>query len=1046
MFAKYVWADVVRNPRRTLSTMIGVILGVGLACAILFFVDGLSSSMSERAVSPLPIDMQLVRTDSIHGDVRLALAVEPTGTAKPGDTIQVRLTVRNQGKTRANEVVVRSVPAPGLRYRAGSAVMNSQAVADEGENPFASGPGQMGLNIGTVDAGGTVELRYQATISEAHDVAVKSFASTISTREAVLPIAANAGRPPGLPALAARIRALDGISSAEQLSFVDIPRGSLSAASSVNRVVRLFGFDSSYTEHDRTITIVAGTQVPGEALISAEAARSLSVGITNSISVMLPDGSRLNRRISGIVDLTQARSLFSSRIGTNLELFVYVPDSVIIDAATFAEVVEPAFERQNTGRGDRLKSLPLREVDIRVRRDLLEAEPTAALEQTERVAAAVIGATEDPHQDRLKDRGVDTQSFLLDNVSNALTVARDDAAVAKSMFLFLSIPGAMLAALLGAYAGIVLAGAQRREQATLRVRGASRRNLLWMLWLRVGWITAGGAAIGLVLGYVSVAAVLGRSTLARVTTESLVVSGSLGTIFGLIATGVALYWTGRTAINRGAQMERLGLSTQPPFWQRYRLDLLGLAALVVATAIAIATSGFEGIPGSVYEARAVHLPLGLLFLPIGAWVAGSLFGGRLVASLLSLLWTRAPSGSVRPLSFLYLRSVKRRSWSLVVATLILGMIVALATSLAVFTASYDAAKTADARYTVGSDLKITPRPASKQADRAVDASSLAVEGIHTVVPVVYGVHNVRLRSYRTVDVANLAALDPTAYGKVAPLDDSHFSSDSAAESMSDLVDFPDAILLSEDMAEFMRVEEGDSIFVLFGRATEQQVEVEKRVRGLYQRLPGFPDGVDALMNIAQYQKAVGSATPAFFLGNTTDRSHTLLLKATETLRRGPGAGDALRIETRGTALAKDQSSLASLNINGLLRLDSAYSLAMGTVTMAIFVFGLLLQRRREYVTLRAQGMLPRAIRTFIGAEAGTAAVAGCSVGVLVGLMMAYYFINVLSPLFVLKPLYVIPWLSLSAILGSVLATTVVTSIAASAVVNQLQAMELLRDE
>ena len=1046
MFAKYVWADLIRNPRRTLSTMIGVILGVGLACAILFFVDGLSSSMTERAVSPLPIDIQLVQTDPVSGDTRLALEVEPTGAATPGDVINVRLTVRNQGKTPANEVVVRSIPASGLAYRAGSAEMDSKAMVDEGENPFASGPAKIGLNIGTVEAGATVNLGYQVTVSQARDISVDAFASTISTREAILPVNANAGKLPGLAELAARIKALDGVSSAEQLSFVDLPHGSLSATVPVNGLVRLFGFDSSYTAQDRTITIVEGTQAPGEALISAEAARSLSVGIHDSISVMLPDGTRLERRISGIVDLTRARSLFLSRMGENLELFVYVPDSIVIDAATFAEVVVPAFERVNTGRGDRIKSLPLREVDVYVRRDLLEAEPVAALARTERIAAAVVSVTEDHQQGRVEDRGVNEQSFLLDNISNTLTVARDDAAVAKRMFLFLSIPGAMLAALLGAYAGIVLAGAQRREQATLRVRGASRRNLLWMLWLRVGWITAGGAGLGLVLGYASVAAVLGRSMLTRVTAESLIFSGVLGTVFGLMATGAALYWTGRSTIDRGIQMDRLGPSMQPPIWQRYRLDLLGLAALLVATVIALSTSGFEGTPGSVYEGRAVELSLGLLLLPIAAWVAGSLFGGRLFAWLLSRLSTRAPQGSVSPLSLLYWRSLKRRSSSLVVATLILGMIVALATSLAVFTASYDAAKAADARYTVGSDLKIIPRPSSKHVFRSADASTLAVEGIDTVVPVIYGIHNTQLRSYRNTDVANLAALDPIAYGKVAPFDDAHFSNDSAEESLSILANQPDAILLSEDMAEFMGVREGDTIGVLLGRATAEQVQIDMKVQGLYERLPGFPDGVDALMNIERYQKAVASAAPAFFLGQTSDSSDALVEQTTETLRNGPGAGDALRLDTRLTALGKDQSSLASLNINGLLKLDSAYSLAMGTVTVAIFVFGLLLQRRREYVTLRAQGMLPRAIQTFIGAEAGTAAVVGCSVGALVGLMMAYYFINVLRPLFVLEPLYVVPLSSLSAILGSVLAATVVTSVAASALVNQLQAMELLRDE
>jgi hypothetical protein len=49
--ARYVLADLWRNPRRTLSTMIGVTPGVGLFCGVLFFVDGLSAWMTQRAVA-----------------------------------------------------------------------------------------------------------------------------------------------------------------------------------------------------------------------------------------------------------------------------------------------------------------------------------------------------------------------------------------------------------------------------------------------------------------------------------------------------------------------------------------------------------------------------------------------------------------------------------------------------------------------------------------------------------------------------------------------------------------------------------------------------------------------------------------------------------------------------------------------------------------------------------------------------------------------------------------------------------------------------------
>ena len=185
------------------------------------------------------------------------------------------------------------------------------------------------------------------------------------------------------------------------------------------------------------------------------------------------------------------------------------------------------------------------------------------------------------------------------------------------------------------------------------------------------------------------------------------------------------------------------------------------------------------------------------------------------------------------------------------------------------------------------------------------------------------------------------------------------------------------------------------------------------------------------MNIGRYEEMVPSAKPAFFLAQTTGSSDAALAEATTTFAQGPGAVGTLQVDTRLAALAKDQSSLAALNVGGLIRLVSAFALAMGTVTIAIFVFALMLQRRREYITLRALGMQPTAIRSLIAAEAGTAAVAGCAVGVPVGLLMAYYLVNVLRPLFVLNPPYLIPFASLVLVAASILLATAVTALAAS---------------
>ena len=553
--------------------MVGVTLGIGLTCAVLFFVDGLSASMTQRAVAPLPIDMQRVLTKPVASDMQLSLQVEPTGPASSSSLIQVRMVLVNQGATPANEVVVRSVPGADLSYVAGSATLDGKVLASTAENPFASGAARAGLNIGTLGPGASAVLEYQATVTAERDISEQDFATTFSTREAVTPVEADAAQPMSLADLTAQIRTLQGVAFAEQLSFVDLPPGALSARAPVDGPVRLFGFDASYTQHDATIKLVAGSQEAGEAMISAEAANFLGVAVGDTIAYGLPDGTQPNVRVSGIVDLTRARSLFSSRRGANLETFIYVPYTLIIDAPSFTNVVLPAFERAATGRGERVKSPPVREVDIGVERELLDAEPSVALAQTQQIAATILA-------------GAGERDFLLDNISNTLAVAAADAEVAKRMFVFLGFPGAVLAATLAAYAGVVLAGAQRREQATLRIRGASRRHLLAMLAMHVSAVTATGAAAGVVLGYATVAIVIGPATLQRATTGSLAASAILGTAAGLLATSSALYLAGRRAIDREIQADRARLWSRPPAWRRYRLDLAGLAIALLITVFA----------------------------------------------------------------------------------------------------------------------------------------------------------------------------------------------------------------------------------------------------------------------------------------------------------------------------------------------------------------------------------------------------------------------------------------------------------------------------
>ncbi len=1038
MLARYVLLDLVRNPRRTLSTVVGVCLGVGLFSGVLFFVDGLSASMTQRAVAPLAIDMQRVVTDRVGGTVALSQTFDPPGVLATGTQATVVLELRNDGDVAANEVIVRSLLGTGLGYVDGSAEINGAPIEGVPGNPFSQDPGQTGYNLGTVPPGASMSIRYRVEADAALTLDETNIVTSYSTREAVNPVAANRPATVPLDLLATSISGVDGVASASPLSLADLGSNTLSTRTGGARrtaagAAKVFGFDESYAEGDDTILIADGSLSDDGAVLSAEAAAVLDIGVGDRVTVTLPDGNDLEIDISGVADLSRSRSLFSSRRGGDLETLIYTPYSVIVSPPVFAETVFPAYERAAAERNGRLKSPPVREVDISLDRERLAADPATALGETQQIAAAVNDVATD-------------QDYLLDNISNALGVAADDAGVAKRLFVFLGVPGGFLAAMLAAYSGSVLADAQRREQAILRIRGANRRHLLRMLAIRTSLLTLTGAAIGSVAGYVATAVILGHDSLSRASTAGLVRSGLIGAAGGLLSTGLALYVTGRRSIDREINEDRARLELRAPLWRRARLDLVGLGVVAVGTAIALQSHAFEGASGSVYFGRAVELKLALLVLPLAVWLTGSLLAARGVGALLSRSATASSSELGRPLPSLYRLSVSRRPWAIGNGAIVIASIVALAVCLGVFTSSYDTAKAADARYANGSDIRITPSPTAEHAYTIDDRSLFLTDGVREATPVIYGVSNVILRSARTSDPANLAAIDPVGFAKVAPVVDAEFPLGDARAAFGLLDDDRSAVLLSQDMASFLKAGVGDTLHALLARATADQVDLELHIVGIYERLPGFPDGADAVMSIVTHTAAVPAKSPDFFLAATTDRDGATLDKAVQSLQSGPGSAGDLQIDSRATTLDRDQSSLAALNIAGLVDLDSSFALGMTAVAIAVFVFGLLLQRRREYVTLRAQGLEPSTIRMLVAAEAATVSTLGSVAGLVVGATMGFYFVTVLRPLFVLPPAYSLPLSALATPVLLVLAATVITSTIGSRLINGMAPTELLRDE
>jgi putative ABC transport system permease protein len=1013
---RYVWHDLVRNRRRTLASLAGVILGVGLFSGVLFFIDGSGATMTKRAIAPLALDMQRVLTSPLGGGLLLEERMNDR-SLRADEATRVTLTVTNTSAVPANEVVVNDEPPPPLAYERGTTTIDGEPVADKGkQSPLAHGLAHTGHNVGRLAPGQRLELSYVARAGgPIPSTSTLRFTGKVSSREEVVPIEANAPPPTGLGPLTTKVAAIPGVAAADRLSFVDLPGA-----------VRVFAFDRRYQRHYPSIRLVSGAFKAGSALVSVEVARATGAPGAGSVRLNLPGRQHvLTLPVSGTVDLSRAKPLFYSRKTNQLEDFLYVPKSVVVTPRTFGRKVIPAYRAAIAMRGTAIKSTPLLEVDVLVDRSRLNAEPGTALAQTKAIARRI-------------NRVAPGQDHLIDNISNTLEVARDDAAVGKRMFLFLGLPGALLAAFLAAYTGSILASTQRRENAILRIRGAHRGHLLRALVYRTLALASVGSIVGAGIGLLSVAAILGGRNLFEASTGQLVTSAAAAIGFGMLTTGVALYIPGRRALGRAVAEERGELAVNPiPAWRRLRLDFVLLAAAGVAEVYALRTGTFDAPAGSVYEGKAVSLPSHLLLAPLVAWFGGILLSVRVFEGGAARVPVPSPPRFGPVVRGTLLRSLRRRSGALATGIAGVGLVVAFGASVAVFSATYDGAKVEDARFAVGSDIRVTPSVLSRKVHPPGYAAELEVPGVVSATPVVAKLQNSVLFSSDNEDARNLTAIDPAGFGRVAAHVD--------ATALSALRRDPRGLLVSSETADDLSVEPGDEVKVLLARGTKRQALRPFRVAGVFERFPGFPQGIDIVANLGYYQEATHTKRIDFFLARARDPSGDGLARAVTALRDGPGRADPLNIETRATALDKDQSSLTAVNVHGLVDLNSLYTLLMSAAGIGIFVFGLMLHRRAEYVTLSAQGMRAGEIRALVLGEAALVALCGLVAGLLVGVGIGSLLVHVLRPLFILRPQFTVPLGDLALLTSLALAATVASSLVAAAILRRLKPTEMLRE-
>ncbi len=796
----------------------------------------------------------------------------------------------------------------------------------------------------------------------------------------------------------------------------------------------LVGIDPGYDAATGLFAASSGVAAPGKILISRDLASNLGAVPGDQVTFTLPGGGSVDLVVSGVVATTGADLLLGPidaahrAAGANPPANVAVMARSDIEAlvipkipagATAADPSAPAASGSAvTGPVFAADPAIRREVQIQLQHAQLPGDPVEAQRWLDTVRR------------RLDRQGAGTFQ-VIDDAAASLEPLAADLAWGQILFIFLALPGIILALALSRLAADATADTTRRHAALLRARGATTGQLR-LVFVGAAVVTAAlGSLVGAVFGSIVGIGLFGGAlattdpagTIARVA----VVAVALTTLLASIAAYIPLRSQLREEIALGRQeLQRV----RGPLWQRAYLDLIALAAGGVVYVIAGGTGvhpvlNAEGNP-------TVTLALTSFIAPLLFWSAGTLLLLRLVTAALrrSNRLSRAMARILGPGGGLAGRSLGARATTASRAIVVLALATSFATSVLVFDATYRQQQRVDAELTLGADIKAVATAPVTAA--AVD--TLRGPGVTAVTPFVDRV------VYVGPEAQDLLAIDAATLATVAPLSDSFFQGMTAAGAMDALRAAPDAILVSAETATDYSIVPGDHLKIRVPDANGNLVTVVFTMAGIALEFPTAPKDAFLVANQSYVAAQTGNDQISWALvkadGEVTAAASRL------TGRAGGGWG----ISDLTMTTARLANSITSVDLSSLVGIDVTFAVLIAAVGVALFLLAGLAERRRELATLTAIGAEPRQLRATLVGEALVIGVAGILAGLLTGALVGVALLQILAGVFdppADRP--AVPIAAVGLMAGTIIAAVVVALIIADRALARLAVVAELRE-
>ncbi len=816
----------------------------------------------------------------------------------------------------------------------------------------------------------------------------------------------------------AQVRAYPGIKQALPAQFAAAPglTASTQGSTQTTGAAQVLGLAPGYAAaFPGEFRLLSGDT--SGVLVAQQTASNLHVAPGDRVAIARLGAKPASVTIAGVVDLSYSDSLFQKVGAPPGAQASAPPDNVIIlPRAQFARVEAPI-----------IASRP-ELIHTQIHATLSHALPSSPSAAFDRVSSSARNL-----ESRLTGSGL-----VGDNLGAALDSARQDALYAQILFLFLGVPGAILAGLVTALIASAGAGRRRRDAAMLRTRGASTRVLVRIAMAET--LLAG--ALGVLTG-LGAALLIGHSSFGTASFGAGTVSAVLWA-FGASIIGLAIAaWSIALPALRDArsltvagQRRQVGRADRAPLWARLGLDF---AALAVAGLVywQASQNGYQLVLAPEGVAQ-VSVNWYALLAPVLGWIGAGLLAYR-IADLLLHRGRRALTGGLRALAGELAPTVyatmSRQRQLLARAVALVALTAAFAGSTSVFNSTYQAQAGVDARLSNGADVTVTESPGARVGAQQGIAQLRKVPGVAAVEPLQHRF------AYIGGDLQDLYGVKPQTITNQGKLQDGWFAGGTAAGLMKILAAQPDAILVSAETVRDYQLHPGDRINLrLQDGASKRLTTVPFRYEGVAKEFLTAPKDSFFVANQSYVTARTGSGAVGSFLVQTDGTSPAVLAKRISAVA-GPGAHVTDIVNQRQVI----GSNLTAVELSGLTRIELGFALVLAAAATGLALGLGFNERRRTFAIATALGARRTHLGGFVWGESIFVTGLGLVLGAVIAAALSVTLVDVLTGVFDPPPDFLsIPWGYLITVGLAVLATVLA---AGSATLRALRrpAIEELRD-